>query len=733
MKNRQSLVKWIREWRIPHQMLEGALSEVRKIRKDSENPVSLDMPMLAEEVDATQLESVGELGVADVLCVPLSSPEPAGATQMDTASSVPEALGSEELINPEPSAHPALETPPRCKRSLTEDQLFTPPATARLRRTEGSASASPEFPTPPSTEIREVTSGDDQSPAMDPYMEVTAPEVLAIYHLFLCLDYPPTKADRTAADDRRITLTAEKGHRYSVHDYVSGPLRIPQPAEKPHDRDVPTWQEYLQHNHLALTPESLMMEPLVQPEGDDWHYSLPVGTYWPLQWFVRKEITKALAKPKKSLRSRDCWAALRSDLNSWLGRGLPGLGFALQEVATNLLQQLNLLDHPVSDGRVQSLGIVHLLRTETLVKVGSSSLSTSDDPDYCGLRNRPKGGHLAVVLALVDCEHFTSVNVVVVVVVVVVADLRSKASAKAKAERGRESSRSGSQPRSSSRKTRRGGNLYEFTDGQLRTALNVCGVQGTADWHKRDLVRKLQSMGIRVKDVQALIDEMNPSGKRHRRQNSRSRGKRRPPMSRAERDFFADDARVVNEFLREEYDDWDDEDEDDYFDFTMDDEPWDSVPWDSEFDDYFADAHEETQYGNFRRGSKGPAENYSYSAPGPDPWNSPGGWTYTSASGYTGSYYSARSQSTGSTWPKSPKVTPEEAMSRALREGWKAEGMSRTQACMLLGLSGQPMPTEVQKVRRQMALRWHPDKNPDNAEAHMAFQLVMAAAEKLNA
>ena len=73
----------------------------------------------------------------------------------------------------------------------------------------------------------EVTSGDDQSPAVDPYMEVTAPEdrspigmplmvlgshvqqqVLAIYHLFLCLDYPPTKADRTAADDRRITLTA---------------------------------------------------------------------------------------------------------------------------------------------------------------------------------------------------------------------------------------------------------------------------------------------------------------------------------------------------------------------------------------------------------------------------------------------------------------------------------------------------------------------------------------------
>ncbi|CAE7226114.1 unnamed protein product [Symbiodinium microadriaticum] len=133
--------------------------EVTSSMQDSEKPVSLDMPMLAEEVDAaTQLESVGGSGVADLLCVPLSSPEPAGATQMDTPSPVPEASVSVALINPEPSAHPALETPPRNKRSLTdaEDQLFTPPATARFRRTEGSASASPEIPTPPSSEIREV-------------------------------------------------------------------------------------------------------------------------------------------------------------------------------------------------------------------------------------------------------------------------------------------------------------------------------------------------------------------------------------------------------------------------------------------------------------------------------------------------------------------------------------------------------------------------------------------------
>ena len=31
------------------------------------------------------------------------------------------------------------------------------------------------------------------------------------------------------------------------------------------------------------------------------------------------------------------------------------------------------------------------------------------------------------------------------------------------------------------------------------------------------------------------------------------------------------------------------------------------------------------------------------------------------------------------------------------------------QALLLLGLSGRPSPQEVSKVRRQMALRWHPD------------------------
>jgi len=213
-------------------------------------------------------------------------------------------------------------------------------------------------------------------------------------------------------------------------------------------------------------------------------------------------------------------------------------------------------------------------------------------------------------------------------------------------------------------------------------------------------------------------------------------------MSNAEREFFggdfAQDVRTVNEFLREEYDDWDSDDDlddlDDYFDYTQDNEPWESVPWDWEFDDY--DAPEETPYGRRSSsswGAKGPTENYSYTAPGEDPWNSPGGWTYSAAGdgyGYAGAYSSGTARS--STWSKTPSVTPEEAMTKAIREGWKAEGLSRIQACMLLGLSGQPSAVEVSKVRRQMALRWHPDKNPDNANANTAFQLVMAAAVKLS-
>ncbi|CAK9110614.1 unnamed protein product [Durusdinium trenchii] len=250
--------------------------------------------------------------------------------------------------------------------------------------------------------------------------------------------------------------------------------------------------------------------------------------------------------------------------------------------------------------------------------------------------------------------------------------------------------------------------LFKFTEAELRTVLNVCGVQGTSTWLKEELVREVRSMKLRASDVSELLHQVSP-----RRPRSRSAPSRRRPRSRAEREFFGwEEREVMWEFLKEEYDDWDDSDSvDDYFEYTMDDEPWESVPWD--FDDYF----DESEEGQYR--SQGPNKDYYYSPPpGADPW-SRNGFTY--------------STSGASTWPKRPSVTPEETMTQAIREGWKAESLSQMQACMLLGLSGQPSRDELSKVRRQMALKWHPDKNPENAHASVAFQLVMAAAGKLQA
>ena len=55
--------------------------------EDSCNPVSLDVPMSSQELEATQLEPRDGPSVAEMPCVPLSSPG-VFATQVDTHSTV---------------------------------------------------------------------------------------------------------------------------------------------------------------------------------------------------------------------------------------------------------------------------------------------------------------------------------------------------------------------------------------------------------------------------------------------------------------------------------------------------------------------------------------------------------------------------------------------------------------------------------------------------------------------
>lgn len=308
---------------------------------------------------------------------------------------------------------------------------------------------------------------------------------------------------------------------------------------------------------------------------------------------------------------------------------------------------------------------------------------------------------------------------------------RGEAKASKGAEKSRRRSRDSKEPKDGAKKKKprqtkfKDAGLNKFSEAELRTVLNICDVQGTSQWPKEDLVQKLRSMGLRQRDVQDVLNEVAPQSRPPRSGRSSSRNRKQRPRSRAEREFYGyaspSDQDFVREFIREEYDDWDDryDDVDDYFDFTMDDEPWESIPWD--FDDYLDDAHEETQYRSSRRTQAGPTQDYYYYDTGQDPWT-------------RGAYSAAPDEPPwqASTWPKQPKLTPEETMNQALKEGWKSDSLSHMQALLLLGLSGRPSRQEVSKVRRQMALRWHPDKNPENANANVAFQLVMAAAVKLS-
>lgn len=78
-------------------------------------------------------------------------------------------------------------------------------------------------------------------------------------------------------------------------------------------------------------------------------------------------------------------------------------------------------------------------------------------------------------------------------------------------------------------------------------------------------------------------------------------------------------------------------------------------------------------------------------------------------------------------------ATAEEAMDQALHQGWAAERLSRAQAASLLGTSGRPSAEEVTRARKQLVLRYHPDRNPGDPKAEAALRLVVAASDRLAA
>ena len=75
------------------------------------------------------------------------------------------------------------------------------------------------------------------------------------------------------------------------------------------------------------------------------------------------------------------------------------------------------------------------------------------------------------------------------------------------------------------------------------------------------------------------------------------------------------------------------------------------------------------------------------------------------------------------------KMTGAQHIDRLFRPGSKYFNMNPFE---VLGLDWNADPDAVKKAYRRMSVQVHPDKNPDNPLADQAFQIVKAAADRLD-
>jgi len=52
--------------------------------------------------------------------------------------------------------------------------------------------------------------------------------------------------------------------------------------------------------------------------------------------------------------------------------------------------------------------------------------------------------------------------------------------------------------------------------------------------------------------------------------------------------------------------------------------------------------------------------------------------------------------------------------------------------CEVLGVQRQALPEDIKKAYRKQALKWHPDRNPENKEVEWKFKQVAEACEVLS-
>jgi len=265
---------------------------------------------------------------------------------------------------------------------------------------------------------------------------------------------------------------------------------------------------------------------------------------------------------------------------------------------------------------------------------------------------------------------------------------------------------------------------------QLRSVLRMVGVRDAGSYSRQELLEQLHDLGVLPQDMQQLLGRAavyeRPKGRqRGRGASTRTRQARRRPRQSWEdeyqafaREYYGDDMYDDDEY--EVYEVYDEDDEyDDFFDYVLDQQSWgaDEEPWE-----------DDDEEANWSRG-RGRSDFWSYEAYQQDPSaRAPSSGSSARPPPWTAAAFGGGVESD---YPFSSAETPDEAMVRALREGWAPQRLSRAQAALLLGVPMLPSLDELRVAKKQHVLRWHPDRNPENAKAGDAFRLVMAAADVL--
>lgn len=304
-----------------------------------------------------------------------------------------------------------------------------------------------------------------------------------------------------------------------------------------------------------------------------------------------------------------------------------------------------------------------------------------------------------------------------------------------KAEAGRASSQRNQQK---DRSARKGGETQARCDGkksktathtrfedfklkELHKALNDLGIEGTGDWEMKDCIKLLKKLNLSPRKVHKVL------------QTKQKNQRRKPRPSSYDMPGVEDeDIEWVMQQLA-------DGDPDFMFDFSRrkskrgrqrrrrDDDYYTEVAGDFDsFEDYVMfrdvfDAQAREQRQARQRRAEWPFAGEGYGRPDPRGHREVprSGWPHTPP------------------WQQSPAPAPApppdaaEGMAMALRQKWSPDTLSQAQARSILGLSAHHSTEELRSARKQSLIRWHPDRNPDRADASSALRLVLAAAAKL--